>query len=432
MVNVIMINMSGITNMKIAIYGVSRSGKDYLLEQVVEHLNIQGISAFHLKGSTTINELSKNKYGLPLKEIDEEKRIILRKVFIDIVEEISLDYDVVLVDGHYAFIDGESFKTVFTDADKYCYDHFFYLDTLTEKIVEFSRKQPKQPQDLTIQEYEINAWKDFEIKRLNSVCNELGKELVILDDDTQDCIQFLTHWIIEPNRFYYPEIANRLVSDFLGSNDKKYSTVILLDCDNTLSENDATYDFCDFLNIENSKLKQIFMGDRYSSYQFFRMQNLYKCFDDEQLEKAIKYAAARIKISNKILMFTKRKYDNAYVCALTSGVWGIWQSKIDELGNIDKIWGNLVGKMQRFFITPLLKKYIALSFKKYGVEVIAIGDSAIDIPMLESADQGYIVAHKKLNLAVNKYFLENPHSQIKQVFATQWYYPIEQIFYEEN
>ena len=56
--------------MKIAIYGVSRSGKDYLIERVVTHLTTQGISAVHIKGSATLNELSNQEYGIPLKQAD--------------------------------------------------------------------------------------------------------------------------------------------------------------------------------------------------------------------------------------------------------------------------------------------------------------------------------------------------------------------------
>ena len=419
--------------MKIAIYGVSRSGKDYLLERVVAHLIAQGISAVHIKGSATLNELSYQKYGVPLKETNEEKRMILRKLFIDIVENASLNYDVVFVDGHYAFInDTGGFNTVFTDADRYCYNHFFYLDTLSEKIVEFSRKNPRQPQDLTIQAAEIDAWKSFEIKELKKACNELEKELVILDEDTQNCLQFITHWVTDFNRFNYPMIAKKLVNQFLESNDKKYSTVILLDCDNTLSENDTTYNFCDFLNIEPSALKQIFLGDRYSSYQFFKVQNLYQYADNEQLQKAVKYAISKIQISNKIWTFSKQQGIKAYLCALTSGIWDIWQGKAEELNNIDIVWGNFINKTRTYFVTPLLKKYITLTFKACGIQVIAIGDSIIDIPMLETAEQGYIVAHKKLNKAVSKYFLDNPNSHIKQIFATQWNYPIEQLFYKEN
>lgn len=418
--------------MKIAIYGVSRSGKDYLLERVVAHLMKQGVSAVHIKGSATLNNLAYQQYGIPLKETSEEKRTVLRNLFIDIVQETSLTHDVVFIDGHYSFIDDAGFNTVFTDADRYCYDHFFYLDTLTEKIIEFSRKNPRRAQDLTIQANEIDAWKNFEIKELNTICNKLGKELIILDENTQDCIEFITHWLTDFNRFNYPTVAQKLVNQFLEAKDIKHSTVILLDCDTTLSENDATYNFCDFLNVDKSLLKKIFAGDRYSSYQFFQVQKLYYSFHDTQREKAVQHAVSKIQINNQVWEFAKQQNTQAYLCAVTSGIWDIWQSKAKELRYIDSVWGNSIDKAQPFFVTPLLKKHIALAFKTYGIQVIAMGDSMIDILMLEVANQGYIVAHKKLSHAVRKYFSENPNSKIKQIFATKWHYPIEQISYKEN
>lgn len=414
--------------MKIAIYGVSRSGKDYLLERVVDYLTTQGISAIHIKGSSTLNELCYQTYGIPFKQADEEKRTVLRQHFIDIVEQKSLIHDVVFVDGHYAFINNTGFNTVFTNADKYCYDHFFYLDAPTEKIIEYSRQNPRQPQDLTIQHHEIDVWKKFEIKGLNHACNELHKELVILDGHTQSCIQFITDWIINfEHKFNYPNIAKQLVSQFLEMNDKKHSAVILLDCDNTLSINDTTYDFCDILGIEKAKLKQIFFGDRYSSYQFFQIQNMYRNFDNAKLQKATEYAVNQIQISNDVWGFAKNQNMQSYLCLLTSGILHVWQSKANKLGDVDNVWGNDINDKQDFFVTPLLKKYIALAFQEFGIEVMAIGDSMIDISMLEISNNGYIVAHKKINQAVFEYFSVFPNTQIQQIFATQWHYPIKQF-----
>lgn len=414
--------------MKIAIYGVSRSGKDYLLERVVNHLTTQGISAIHIKGSTILNELCYQKYGISFKQADEEKQTVLRQNFIDIVEQESLIHDVVFIDGHYSFINNMGFNTVFTDADKYCYDHFFYLDTPTEKIIEYSRQNPRRPQDLTIQHGEIDVWKKFEIKELNHVCNELHKELVILDGNTQSCIQFITDWIINfEHKFNYPNIAKQLVSQFLETNNKKHSSVLLLDCDNTLSVNDTTYEFCDILGIEKAKLKQIFWGARYSSYQFFQIKNLYSDFDNGKLQKATEYAIAQIKISDDVWNFAQNQNVQSYICLLTSGILNVWKGKSNELNSVDNVWGNDIDCKQGFFITPFLKKCIALVFQEFGIEVIAIGDSMIDIPMLEISNQGYIVAHQKFNSAVSRYFLDTPNYKISQIFATECLYPIKQI-----
>lgn len=409
--------------MKIALYGVSRAGKDYLLERVVQSLLAQNITAIHIKGSATLNELAQQEYGISLKSTNEAQKHILREHFIDLVQQKSQEYDVIFVDGHYAFIDGDDFNIVFTEADKYCYDHFFYLDTLSEMILQFSRQFPKNKLDLSIQLDEISAWKQFEIKGLQKNCTDLGKELVILDEDTVCCIEFMTLWVKEYwHRFDYEKLAKKYVTDFLVKQ-SECKQVILLDCDNTLSLNDATYDFCDSLSIDKSILKQIFAHDRYSSYQFFKINRLYQSFSSDKLALAIKSALTKIAISPKIWSWMQSQ-SNGCVLALTVGLLEVWQAKCTELSSIDAVVGNSVCALPDVLITPLFKKYVAQEFKNQGIYVIAIGDSIIDVPMLEFADEGYLVAHQKLNHAVMNYFSDCLNSSIVQVFATEYRYPI--------
>ena len=51
-----------------------------------------------------------------------------------------------------------------------------------------------------------------------------------------------------------------------------------------------------------------------------------------------------------------------------------------------------------------------------GKHVVAIGDSMIDIPMLEAANKGYLVAHEKLNKAVESYLAESMCTNIEKMF----------------
>lgn len=411
--------------MKIALYGVSRAGKDYLLEKLVQAFLLQGIAAVHIKGSATLNQLAQQEYGISLKAASEEQKHILREHFIDFVQQQSQQYDVVFVDGHYAFMNGDDFNIVFTDADKHCYDHFFYLDTLSEMILQFSRQFPKNELDSTIQLDEITKWKQFEIKGLQENCADLGKELVILDEDTEQSIAFMTLWIKEyAQRFDYEKLSQQYVAHFL-TQQPECNRVILLDCDNTLSVNDATYDFCATLGIDKSVLKQIFANDRYSSYQFFKINQLYQSYAPEKLALAVEFALKQVAISPFVLDWVQSQ-NNVFTLALTVGLYEVWQAKCDEWSCIHGVLGNSVFALPNMLVTPLLKKYIAQAFKNKGIYVIAIGDSIIDIPMLACADEGYLVAHQKLNRAVMDYFSGSLKSPIMQLFATQWRYPIVQ------
>lgn len=414
--------------MKIAIYGVSRSGKDYLIERVVQYLNKVNISSFHLKGSATLNALSIQEFKCNLNQVDEYKKHYLRQKFINIVNQYNELYDVVFVDGHYAFFNEEKdFNIVFTESDKLCYDHFFYLDTLSEKIIEFSRYFSEK-QNLYIQLEDVEKWKKFEIQGIQNICNTLNKELILLDEDTETSILFISDWIINfENKYNYSLIANKLVSNFLEKNNKNHEQVILLDCDNTLSINDSTYDFCDFFQIEKSKLKQIFLGDRYSSYQFFKLHCLYKKIDKTNIEKALDISTSNLELSLPLIDYIHKNINNSYIFALTVGIFEIWNRKILQKSlPIHMLLGNTIENNIGFFVTPILKKYIAQELKSRKLKVIAIGDSIIDIPMLECADESYIVAYKKLNTAVLDYFNKNKSSDIKQVLTANWVYPIQQ------
>ena len=49
--------------MLIATYGVSRSGKDYLIDNTCSYLIQKGIPLKHIKGSQELNSISQQVYG---------------------------------------------------------------------------------------------------------------------------------------------------------------------------------------------------------------------------------------------------------------------------------------------------------------------------------------------------------------------------------
>ncbi|EKO3844665.1 hypothetical protein NTE29_004984, partial [Vibrio harveyi] len=137
--------------MKLAIYGVSRSGKDYLIKNVIAYLQETTLlTAIHIEGSKTLNALAQDMFSQPFKSLEESRKRTLREKFTDIVNEKNSEYDLVLVDGHYSFIDGDSYQVVFTEKDEHVYDHFFYLDTPSEMVVDFSRKSKGDKRNLEV------------------------------------------------------------------------------------------------------------------------------------------------------------------------------------------------------------------------------------------------------------------------------------------
>ena len=417
--------------MKIAIYGTSRSGKDYQISHIISHLNENDVSAIHIPGSTKLNELADEIYGSKFKELSDDKKHHLREEFINLISDFDAKYEVVFVDGHFAFpsdVKQGGFDIVFTESDKNCYDHFFYLDTDSELIIKNSRQSVGDKKNTEIQTKDIEAWKAFEISAMQSMCSSLKKELVILDEDTQSCVEFVLSWVKCFRQNYdYQSIAKDLVRKLLSEVEiTDISEVLAIDCDNTFATNDTTYDYCSYLEIDAKILKKIFVGDRYSSYQFFKANKLYTQFNKQKRTEASLFAKEKIKISADIeRVVENQKY--SFVIALTSGLTEIWQPKIEELGSINTLYGNTSNIQSPYFVTPLFKKFFVEEIRNHNIKVTSIGDSIIDVPMLESSDIGLIVAHRKINKAVMEYLKQNNQSSIAQLFAKDWLYPVKQI-----
>ncbi|SHI41972.1 hypothetical protein VA7868_03674 [Vibrio aerogenes CECT 7868] len=402
--------------MKLAIYGVSRSGKDYLIKNVIAYLKETTLlTVIHIEGSKTLNTLAQDMFQQSFKSLEESRKKVLREKFTEIVSEKDSEYDLVLVDGHYSFIDGYSHKVVFTEQDENVYDHFFYLDTPSEMIVDFSKKSTRDKRNLNITVEQVRNWKNYEKCELDKICKNHRKELVILDEDTKSSIKFIYFWF----EFYSSKLCNQtLALNFYNKHKsllEKSNKVILVDCDKTVSINDGTYDFCRYLGIKKEELKSVFRNDRYTSYQFFKVWNLYKKQNPIKVGESATQTLQKINLSQSVFDYLANQKDSAVV-GITSGVFDIWSLVNEEYEIFDVLLGNTCNSEIEYLVTPLFKKEIANLLREKGKHVVAIGDSMIDIPMLEAANQGYLIAHEKLNKAVESYLAGVVCTNIKQIF----------------
>ena len=69
--------------MKIAVYGISKSGKDYFINRVIDN---SSNSAFHFKGSSNLDLISRRIYSLPFSKLDHNKK---REVRIQFTQDVS-------------------------------------------------------------------------------------------------------------------------------------------------------------------------------------------------------------------------------------------------------------------------------------------------------------------------------------------------------
>jgi len=402
--------------MKIAIYGVSRAGKDYLIKRIVKQLNAGAPKrAIHLKGSVTLNIMAQKAFDTTFKALSDEQKGRLRRDFSGLIHQKESEYDVVFVDGHYSFIDQDGYHVVFTEEDRNAYDAFFYLDTPSEMIVQFARNSHGDKKNTDIGAKEVRRWKLFEQGQMAQICGDLNKELIILDEDTASCVEFIESYVADGERERYEphRIAESFINDILKESSLP-ERILLMDCDKTLSENDVTYEFCKQLGVDGRQLKQIFRNDRYTTYQFYKVAKLYGSKSDSEIRAAAIKAKCALRLSSSVQSDIGGNSGEVYRLAITSGVYPIW-----ELMQEEQLFDSLIGCSEiheaKGLITPLVKRAVALQLKAMGKTVVAVGDSVIDIPMLEIADSGFIIAHEKLSSAVSTYFDRVRDSPIKQV-----------------
>ena len=258
--------------MTFSIYGVSRSGKDYLIQKLKEYFESRGKSLLHVNGSATLNEMATERFSKKFKELTEDEKNELRISLIEYIHKVERDNPFVVVDGHYAFYDGEGklFK-VFTEYDLCCYEKFFYLDTKPEDIVRRMRNSEGDKKNTSITAEAVYAWQNFEIDEMTKDLLEADKELHIVRFDNDFCLEYIFDTVTS-TKYDSKVIADQMLADV----ELTCSTVILTDCDKTLSVEDSTNIALDYIGASKKPLKDIFGGDRYSNYQMMLANRYYE------------------------------------------------------------------------------------------------------------------------------------------------------------
>lgn len=401
--------------MKIAIYGVSRAGKDYLIGNVIK----SGAPIFHLRGSETLKRLSQVLLNKPFAETDEEEKNKLRTAFTREAAEKEREYGNVAVDGHYAFPDDNGgYRIAFTEADRTLYDVFVYLKPKTARIIENQKALKDGKPVRQYDESQLEEWEEFEIRQMQAICKQLDKELIVLDGDVPVCAEFLCALIANPSVCE----QRRQIGDILARHAKtleKVGTIVVSDCDRTISVKDTGDFFCRYVGLERSAMKEIFKGDYYSIYQFYKWKKLVARYTgDGSFSAACDFAIANTAVNQKLI--NDICSENVLTVGVTTGLTEIWEAVRKTVSFPQILIGNTV-QPTNLIISATAKRILVEELQKAGKKVIAIGDGVLDMPMLEAADGGFIVAEDKLSNSVIKYLAEHK-PKVRQLSYSRFKY----------
>ncbi len=393
--------------MTFSIYGVSRSGKDYLIQKLIEHFAGKGLSLLHINGSATLNDMANRLYSKRFKQLAAGEQDILRANFIRYVHHLEKDHPYIVVDGHYAFYDANgNLFSVFTQYDLKCYDQFFYLDSSPEIIVERMRSSEGEKKNDTMSVDDVRRWQDYEVEAMTQELIQDDKELHIIKYETDFCLEYIFD-AVTSDKYNSKAIAAKMLEDITLT----HSTVILTDCDKTLSVEDSTDIALEYIGASKAPLKKIFSGDRYSNFQMM-LAHSYYCSVNAYTEEVLRIIRERITLNQAIIADLRNKA-NADVLAITAGNSHAWQTILDDCGLTATVLAN-TGLTSKY-----VKYYTAKLLREKGKYVIAIGDSLLDSMMLKQANIGYL-ATKGYRENIARFVRKNPSIRQLSYFSYKY------------
>lgn len=375
--------------MKIAIYGVSRSGKNYLIDKLIPLLAGR---SYHLEGSQTLNQMSIEKFGCRFKELSETQKDHLRKEFTKLIHKKEEEYGVVFVDGHYSFIAPTGYNVVFTSEDLHAYDVFFYLDTPENRIVENARNSSGEKKNTMITEVDIQNWKEFEISQMAEICSENKKQFKVLGKHTDQSIKQILKYALEmDNRERITKHIRKLAKQC------KNNLAILLDADGTLIHFDSTDVISNYLSgVHPQDIKPIFQRfDEYCFDAFYEVAKYYsKDNKAEDFIAASKKAANEINIRYEFIHLIQNIKADFFI--ITAGFSHLWNEIVAKykFKNVHVIAGNTL--YDEFIVGQEEKAIVAEVLKNNNKTVVSFGDALVDKDMFLNSDFGYLIIDERI------------------------------------
>lgn len=396
--------------MKIAIYGVSRSGKDYFIKMLVNYFQQKNTSLHHLEGSKFLNRLANEFFKKNFSFLNTEEKDFIRKEFVSKLDSEEKKYGNIIVDGHYAFYN-ECYKLykVFTEADRDAYDIFLYIHTSPIDIINRMKTSLGEKKNEVITEDQISIWQNYEISEMQCDLLMQNKELHIIHSE-DDAMEYCYDVIVK-GKYNSFDIAKAMV-DKLELKDGP-ETIILTDCDKTLTLEDTTNIACDLKCIDKSIFKKIYANDIYTNYQAWQA-NLYIKENLNFNKEVFENITQKIHFKNELISDLKAK--TAYkIFAITAGSSDIWQRLLIQIGLNAKVLSSdesIVSMYVKYFVVKLLKKK--------GKFVISLGDSILDSMMLKESNVGYIITQKGYRKNIENFLLKNPTIRQLKYFDYQY------------
>ncbi|KAK1774833.1 uracil phosphoribosyltransferase-domain-containing protein [Copromyces sp. CBS 386.78] len=397
----------------IGIYGLPGSGKSTFLENLKKSLPTWSHTFAIYEGSAVIASLMGPDRGLDdFNTLSEQEKTRYRELAItQIRDDCQKTGLAALVAGHYMFWprDSEQGTVVWTKADQDTFTHIVYLQVAAETLCRRrQRDQTRKREPVT--PAHLHKWQEEEMRQLDAVAKDAGIYLVPLESaffPIREISKTLHEYRTESEHYNHVRVlatVDEVLANVRACRDTKITTALVFDADKTLTAEDTGREFWKRLRESSRKrdvgqqvstpAEDIFREHGYTYEAFRRVAMSYSKV--KGFEELCNDVAKKTALYPEFLTLLRRVKTHGHVMALvvTCGLRQIWENVIEEqgLGQYVKVIGG-GGIDERLIITDKSKEAVVnrLRGPPHNLRVVAFGDSPLDLPMLQAADEGVVV-----------------------------------------
>lgn len=400
----------------IGIYGLPGSGKTTLkntLQSGDQRLNEERFTFF--EGSEIVCQIAGGDIEA-FKKLPQSKQRDIREKAITRIREVCASKDTVgIVTGHFMFWNegSECPASVLTPIDWEVYTHILYLDKLPAKVA----YQIREDTTRTRKQYSnghLAKWQGEEKRLLRSACLERGILFAAVPADDRSLtvryVKRLVQDFSDQDEVVNTAQALRLLDEQLISLNGSVRNMMIIDGDKTLTSQDTGKTFWDLVKQDYSDAWRqmcntdtdtdpstaIFTKMQYSYTAFRQVMLAYQELDmqDPIFDKVCLRTAQDTILDEHFKTFLKRvgNKQGASAVIVTCGLARVWRLILEKenIQNVSVIGGGLLEN--KFVVTPEIKAEVISHLQKvHNMEVLAFGDSQVDLKMLRQANRAFVV-----------------------------------------
>ncbi|WEW55965.1 hypothetical protein PRK78_001400 [Emydomyces testavorans] len=389
----------------VGLYGVSGSGKTFLLDQLKEELS-QEHFAFY-EGSKMIAAVVPGGLSA-FQNLEEHQKVYWRQHAIDKIKNECIDSGKSgVVTGHLMFWpEGEeeedAGQPVYTENDLDIFTHILYLDVpaeivLQRRLDDTERSRPRMSVS------HLRKWQQAEKAHLQRLCRAHGILFALLSPPLMGKISMLLRDFQQHNEQYNLSRAESRLDEIFATGHNMPETVLVMDADRTLAAEDTGSLFWKgAFGFQQPKgeicpLKDIFSGPLGYSYTAFRQATLLyeETADDQEFDTLCENVASEVTMYPEFVALLRLLSRQNHVCAVivTCGLRRVWDKVLEREGlskRVKVIGGGRIA--DGFVVTAAVKgALIARLQDTHRAYVWAFGDSPLDLNMLSKADEAIVV-----------------------------------------